>query len=340
MRDLQGLRPHDGDRPRARGPRSAADPRGRRDQAVPDELLQRLPGRPRAVPEALRTARERAVRGAAGRHEAPRLGRRAGRAPELAQEVVRRQRLLRVARVAQLPHARARAALALPQLSAVPRLRRRAAKGRGAALPSRRPHAAGGRGAARGRSGAVAPRVGRALARRAARRRLGAAAPGSPRAAALPGRRRARLPDARPPVADALGRRGAAGHARDGTRRLAHQHALRARRAVGGTARARRRAARGRAAAAGRRRQRRGGGRARARARRVGGPRDRPRPRPGPRGRRARVRGAGRGAAGRAALRDRGVPEGRAGPRRRAPRGDEHRTRSACSASGVRERTT
>ena len=50
--DLQGLRAHDGDRPRARDPRPAPLARRRRREAVPDELLRRLPGRPRALPEA------------------------------------------------------------------------------------------------------------------------------------------------------------------------------------------------------------------------------------------------------------------------------------------------
>ena len=70
--------------------------------------------------------------------------------------------------------------------------------------------------------------------------RLRAAPPRGPRPAALPRGRGPRLPDPRPAVADPLGRRGAARDPRHRPRRLAHQHALRARRAVGGPAPARR----------------------------------------------------------------------------------------------------
>ena len=82
LRDLQGLRPHDGDRPRPGDPgRPQVDPPGLR-EALPDQLLQRLPGRPRALLPARGAARRRAVRGPAGGGAAPRLGGRAGRPPE------------------------------------------------------------------------------------------------------------------------------------------------------------------------------------------------------------------------------------------------------------------
>ena len=71
--------------------------------------------------------------------------------------------------------------------------------------------------------------------------RLRAAPARGARAAALPRGRGPRLPDPRAPVADPLGRRGPARDPRHRARRLAHEHALRPRRAVGGPAPARRR---------------------------------------------------------------------------------------------------
>ena len=236
VRDLQGLRPDDGHRARPGDPRRAqVDPPGLR-EAVPDELLQRLPGRPGALLPARGPGRGRAVRGSPRRDEAPRVGRRAGRPEGLEAEVVRRRGLLRVARVPHLPDARARLPLALPQLRHLRRLRRLAPQGRGAALPARRALAPRGRGAAGGRGGARLARVERAREGP----RLRAAPARGARAAALPRGRGPRLPDPRAPVADPLGRRGPARDPRHRARRLAHEHALRPRRAVGGPAPARR----------------------------------------------------------------------------------------------------
>ena len=53
-----------------------------------------------------------------------------------------------------------------------------------------------------------------------------------PQAARVPARRRPRLPDPRPPLVDAVGRRIAAHQPRDVARVRARRHALRARRAV------------------------------------------------------------------------------------------------------------
>ncbi len=296
--DLQGLRAHDGDRPRAGDPRPAPDARRRGREAVPDQLLQRLPGRPRALPEARGAARGRALGGAAATRATPDLGRRAGRAQQLAAEVVRHRRVLRLARVEDLQDARPCPALALPQLPDLPRLRRIAAAARGAPVPGRRTHAAGA-GSASGRGQRTRlPRVVGARQRSGLR----AAARRDPRPPALPGRRRARLSHARPPVTYALGRRGAARHARHRPRRIADEHALRARRAVGGPARPRRGTALGRAAAPRRGRQRGRRRRARPGADRLGRPRDRPRPWAGKAGGRARLRGTARRPAARAAL--------------------------------------
>jgi hypothetical protein len=239
VRDVQGLRPDDGDRPRARRPRRAQDGRPGLREAVPDDLLQRVPGRPRAVLPPRGAPTGRTLRRAARGGEAPRLGGRARRPAELAEEVVRHRRVLPLARVAHLPDARARLPLPLPQLRPVPRLRRLAAAARGPALPDRRAHAARGGGDARRRRRARLPRVERA----GAGPRLGAASPRDPRAASLPRRRRPGLPDPRPPVAHALRGRGPAGDPRHRSRRLAHEHALRARRALGRPAPPRRRTA-------------------------------------------------------------------------------------------------
>ena len=112
----------------------------------------------------------------------------------------------------------------------------RAAQGRGAAVAARGPRAA--------RIRPQHPRMmllpidrclaffERPRAARAARRSRRPAARRSALAARLPGPRRPRLPDARPPVAHALGRRGAAHQPDHGARHVAGQHAVRARRAL------------------------------------------------------------------------------------------------------------
>ena len=262
-----------------------------------------------------------------------------GRA-ELAAQVVRRRRLLRLARVAHLQDARARAALALPQLPPVRRLRRLAPAGR--------------RRACSASPAARCPRWRRCRSPRpsapsASGRCPAATPPRSSSSHEVRGRLRflvdvgPRLPDPRPPGAHALGRRGAARRAGHGPRRLAHGHALRARRADGGPAPARRGAGCPACWAAS--------------------------PRPATRwwwwsttrrssappttsstsaparagGRRDRLRGAGRRAClGRAALEDGRVSRraGSAMPRRALRGAATARTRGVGSASAARARTT
>ena len=116
------------------------------------------------------------------------------------------------------------------------RLRRRAAQARGAAVAARRdrrrapgpqhprPDAAADRRVRGFLRGLVAAGAARRGDRPAARR--------DPLAARIPGARGPRLPDARPPVAHAVGRRGAAHQPDHGARHLAGEHAVRAGRAV------------------------------------------------------------------------------------------------------------
>ncbi len=258
-------------------PDKRQDAARRRDQAVPERVLPRVPGRSRAPRQAprhpARHALARPERGAA------RLGHR-GRGALEQEDLVRREALLRVAGVARLQDARARAALALPQLHAL-----------------RRPAAAHG-SSPRRCSGGSARRPGynvhqlmllpieRCVAFFAA---LALPAPldeateqllgGGARAARLPRAGRARLPHARPPVADAVGRRGAAHQPDDRARHLAGQHAVRARRALDRPAPARHAARDRRDAPPARRGQLAAGRRARS-ADHAGGRSDH-RPRPG-----------------------------------------------------------
>ena len=129
-------------------------------------------------------------------------------------------------------------------------------------------------------------------------------AEGDPAAPRLPARRRSRLPDARSPVVDAVGRRSAAHQPRDVARLGAGRHAVRARRAVDWPAHARQRAADRDPPAAPRSGQHRDRRRARRRHDRGGGS---PR-RHGPRRRRARrprrVFGLARGPDQRTAIAD------------------------------------
>ena len=112
---------------------------------------------------------------------------------------------------------------------------------------------------------------------------------GDPAAAVVPERRRARLPDARPAVVDAVGRRGAAHQPGDVARLGARRHALRARRAVDRAALARQPSADRHPAAASRSGQH--GARRRARRRHDQGrrPHRRSRPRRGRAGRARRL---------------------------------------------------
>ena len=110
-----------------------------------------------------------------------------------------------------------------------------------------------------------------------------------PRAASLPVRGGPGLPHARPPVAHALRRRGAAHQPHHGARHLAGEHAVRARRAVDRPASARHGPRDRRDAAAARRRQLAGGGRARPADHARGRPPARHGPGPGRARRRDRV---------------------------------------------------
>ena len=105
------------------------------------------------------------------------------------------------------------------------------------------------------------PRLARPDRDRAADRR--AHRQGDSRAADVPRRRRGRLPEPRPRVGDALGRRGAAAAARDADRLAARRRALHPRRAVDRPASARQRPADRHARAAAQPRQHRRRGRAR-----------------------------------------------------------------------------
>src|SRR5438105_1295846 len=110
LRDVQGIRADDGDRPRPGRPRSAAFHRGGMHQAIPDALLRRLPAGPAALPEAPEAAGRRALGRAQRNRPAHHLGRRARRTGAVADALVRHRRVLRVARIENLPDARPGAA--------------------------------------------------------------------------------------------------------------------------------------------------------------------------------------------------------------------------------------
>ena len=136
-----------------------------------------------------------------------------------------------------------------------------------------------------------------------------------------------RLPDARPPVAHALGRRGAAHQPDHRARHLAREHAVRARRAVDRPAPARHAPRHRGDAAAARQRQFAAGRRARSADHAVGRPRHRPRAGAGRARRPHRLRGHAGRACGARRHADRAVPVGppgrvdRRGPARAAQRG-------------------
>ncbi len=254
-----------------------------------------MPGRPREVREEARHPPRRALARAFRRP--PPLGarRRAGMAElveVVAGRLVRRRAVLRVARNQVVQDARARPAVQVSRLHALPRVRWRAAQARGAALAPR--HQGGRRSRARSggavptarhrvrrsrprraprahaaRPGAAADRIRAqllrgAIAARAARRGSRSPARRDTRAARLPRRRGPLVPHARPPVAHAFRRRGAAHQPHHRARDVARQYIVRARRAVHRSAPARHRA-RGRPhAPLARRGQLAGGGRARS----------------------------------------------------------------------------
>ena len=176
------------------------------------------------------------------------------------------------------------------------------------------------------RPGGLAPRPRRAV--------RGAAAGGPAAHPRLVRRDRARLPEPRPAVGDALGRRGAARQDDPPHRVVAHRRHLRLRRAHHGPPPPRRPADERAAAAAARQGQHRAGGRARAGSDRDRRPRGRPRPGRRLRRRHRLLRGHGRGPAGqRHAHR---TPPRRTGPG--SSRGPGRRT--AGSRSATRPSTT
>ena len=244
-------------------PDDEQDAARRRHQDDPDAGLEGVPGRPDAVRRRGRHPARHAL-GAAHRRAA-RLGDRrlAELERQVEQAVVRHQALLRVPGEQGLQDAHPRAAVEVPQLHAVPGLRRRAAEDRGAAvaprhasedadavlppgealpagrrrLDARAARSAAGPDAARpdaaaDRPPARASSTASTLPTHAARRCAQAAARRDPHPPEVPVRRRHRLPDARPAEPHAVGRRGAAHQPDHRARHLAGQHAVRARRAV------------------------------------------------------------------------------------------------------------
>ncbi len=137
-----------------------------------------------------------------------------------------------------------------------------AAAARGAGGAGRRPDHRPGLGAHHPPGAGLLRRARPAAAGRGDRRQ---GAQGDPPPARLPERRRPRVPDPRPAVVDAVGRRGAAHQPGDVARRVAGRHALRARRAVDRPAPARQPAAHRHPAAAARSGQHRDRRRARRR---------------------------------------------------------------------------
>ena len=216
--------------------------------------------------------------------------------------------------------AAARADRGVHVVPAVPGVRRRAPQARGARGHGRRPQHPRVHEDV-GHARAPVPRRARADRGRAADRR--ADRQGDPRAADVPRRRRRRLPEPRPRVGDAVGRRGAAAAARDADRLAARRRALHPRRAVDRAPPARQREADRHARAAPRPRQH----RRRRRARRADDAL----------GRLARRHGAGRGRARRPRGRRGAGGEGRAEPRvGHGPVPLRGARRSRCRSGGPR----
>ena len=150
LRDLPRLRPRDRRRLGARDPRRPQDAAQRRHEDDPDAGLEGDPGRPAEVRRRSRHSARHGVEAAdAG---AARLGHRgrAGLEGQLEQAVVRHPALLRLPGEQGLQDAHPRAAVEVPQLHAVPGLRRRAAEAGSAAvapgLEGRRRRGDGARG--------------------------------------------------------------------------------------------------------------------------------------------------------------------------------------------------
>ena len=272
--DLPRLRQHHRARSGAGGARSAEVDQPGRDRAVDQAAL---PLASRRV-EARRQDQGRPPRRGVARPDAGRNRVRDGRRRR---RLRRRARILPLARAQEIQGPRPRVPEPLSRLPDLPGLRRHAAAPRSARRACRRRDDRQGVGAHRARSrevlhGAAAHREG------SGDRRQGAE--GDPAPARLPARRRPRLPDARSPVVDAVGRRSAAHQPRDVARLGAGRHALRARRAVDRPAHARQPAADRDPSAAARSGQHRDRRRARRRHDRRGGSPGRH----GPRRRRAR----------------------------------------------------
>ena len=234
LRDVPRLRPRDRHRLRPRGARHGQDAARRRDQAVADRVEPRMPGRPAAVREKARHPRRHAVARArrpsssAGSSRAKAPGRRrSGTACAVSSSGSSRRAT------------RCTCACCSRNTAATRRVRPVTARG------SRTRRCSGGWSAA-GQAGpglsihdVMLLPLDQCQAffdahrpARAARRGDGAAARRGACPARVPRARGARLPDARPPVAHAVGRRGPAHQPHDGARHLARQHAVRARRAL------------------------------------------------------------------------------------------------------------
>ena len=139
LRNLPRLRPHHRHRLRPRDARRNQDARGRRGQALADQVVQGMPGRPCEVREEARhPARHAVVR---AHRRAAQVGHRRRR--QVGKEgLVRRQALLRMARDQGLQDARARAAVALSRVHALHHLQWLAPQARRAAVAHRRPQRA------------------------------------------------------------------------------------------------------------------------------------------------------------------------------------------------------
>jgi hypothetical protein len=179
----------------------------------------------------------------------------------LAGHLVRRAPLLRMAGNQGLQDAHPGAAVALPRLHPLLRLRRQPAQAGCCAVEDRRARHPR-RDAVAGLP--VARNDGCAQAAAAARYRDRRAAGGNPHPARLSVHRGPRLPEPRPPVTHAFRRRGAAHQPHDGTRHFAGEYVVRAGRAIDRTAPARHGARDRRDAAPQGRRQHAGRGRARS----------------------------------------------------------------------------
>ena len=233
VRRLPRVREHHRARhePRRAG-RLEIDPR-QRDRAVEQAALSRAARRAEARGQGGRPAPGRPVEGSDRRGEAVR---RRGRR----RRVRGREGVLPLARAEEVQGPRPRVPEPIPRLPDVPGLPRRAAAARGTRRQGRRADDRSGVRAHGARRGPLLRRPD-ALGEGRGGGRQGHE--GDPQAAGVPARRRAGLPDARPTVVDAVGRRIAAHQPGDIARVGAGRHAVRPRRAVDRPPLARQRAA-------------------------------------------------------------------------------------------------